>query len=76
MVPLVKPSQVLQAVCAYWLTSSEVSEAKAQAQDASKMDSNRGALVGSFPMVGIYIILGRISVASYLATPNNRRTVH
>jgi len=37
--PLVKPSRTFQAVCAYWLTSSDGSNAKARSTPASTMPS-------------------------------------
>src|SRR5215469_14537292 len=47
---LKKPSRTLQAVCAYWLMSSEESRAEAQAQHASRMPANLPALPRTFAM--------------------------
>src|SRR5271157_4626147 len=55
MVPLVKPSRIFHAVCAYWLTSREGSNAKAPALDASRRARQKVALVCAFPIPGTYL---------------------
>src|ERR1700745_2414006 len=50
MSPLAKPSRTFHAVCAYWLTSSHGSRAKAQRQHARRMASAKMARLYLFAL--------------------------
>ncbi len=46
MPPFTKPSRIFHDVCAYWLMSSDVSEAKARGHTAAITNATRGQVFG------------------------------
>src|SRR4029077_1479472 len=76
--PLVKPSRTFHAVCAYWLTSSDGSNAKAQGHAASNTPASRRPRARARPRLcprSAATRRARLRVVSVLITPTSYRNL-